>query len=129
MKYKLAEDTRPQVTLLFAATAVSVVLWMIAWYVPLVGYVVYPLQLFATFVHESSHALMTLITGNAVMSLTVSPDASGVAECVPNSRNRRNPPFSDTASVEPRFGDTNKPQTFPTIGVRIRTEVSASTIE
>lgn len=78
MKYKLAEDARPQVTLLFAATAVSVVLWMIAWYVPLVGYVVYPLQLFATFVHESSHALMTLITGNHVMSLTVSPDTSGV---------------------------------------------------
>ena len=78
MRYKLAENARPQVTLLFAATAVSIVLWMIAWYVPLVGYVVYPLQLFATFVHESSHALMTLITGNRVMSLTVSPDTSGV---------------------------------------------------
>ena len=78
MRYKLAEDARPQVTLLFTATAVSVVLWMIAWYVPLVGYVVYPLQLFATFVHESSHALMTLLTGNSVMSLTVSPDTSGM---------------------------------------------------
>ncbi len=78
MKYMLAEDARPQVNLLFAATVISVFLWMISWYLPFVGYIVYPLQLFATFVHESSHALMTLITGNSVMSLTVSPDASGM---------------------------------------------------
>lgn len=78
MRYKLAEDAKPQVTLLIGATAVSVALWMIAWYMPIVGYVVYPLQLFATFIHESCHALVTLLTGNSVMSLTVSPDASGV---------------------------------------------------
>lgn len=78
MRHKLADDAKPQVTLLFTATAVSVVLWMISRYMPLVGYIVYPLQLFATFVHESSHALMTFITGNSVMSLTVSPDASGM---------------------------------------------------
>src|SRR5258706_16332766 len=77
MRYKLAEDARPQVTLLMTATIVSVALWVVAWYMPFVGYIVYPLQLFATFVHESSHALMTLITGNTVMSLTVSPDGSG----------------------------------------------------
>lgn len=78
MRYKLAEDARPQVTLLIAATFISVTLWMLAWYVPIVGYIVYPLQLFATFVHEGSHALMTFITGNTVQSLTVSPDGSGV---------------------------------------------------
>ena len=78
MKYKLAADAKPQVMLLLVATIISVVLWMISWYVPMVGYIVYPLQLFATFVHESSHALVAFITGNAVMSLTVSPDASGV---------------------------------------------------
>jgi Peptidase M50B-like len=77
MRYTLAEDAKPQVTLLIAATVVSVALWMLSWYFPFVGYVVYPLQLFATFVHESSHALVTLITGNTVMSLTVAPDASG----------------------------------------------------
>ena len=77
MKYKLADDARPQVTLLIAATIVSVTLLMVSWYVPLVGYIAYPLQLFATFIHESSHAIATLITGNTVMSLTVSPDASG----------------------------------------------------
>ena len=78
MRYKLAADAKPQVTLLVAATVVSVLLWMVSWYMPVVEYVVYPLQLFATFIHESSHALMTLITGNHVMSLTVSPDTSGM---------------------------------------------------
>ena len=78
MNYKLADDARPQVTLLLTATLISVALWVVSWYMPFVGYVVYPLQLFATFVHEGSHAVATLITGNTVMSLTVSPDASGV---------------------------------------------------
>ena len=78
MKYKLAEDARPQIILLITATLISVALWVVSWYLPLVGYIVYPLQLFATFVHEGSHVLATLITGNTVMSLTVSPDASGV---------------------------------------------------
>ncbi len=78
MKYTLAADARPQVTLLLTATLISVALWMVSWYMPFVGYIVYPLQLFATFIHEGSHALATLITGNTVLSLTVSPDASGV---------------------------------------------------
>lgn len=78
MKYKLADDCRPQVTLLVAATLISVALWFISWYMPVVEWIVYPLQLFATFVHEGSHALMALITGNHVTSLTVSPDTSGV---------------------------------------------------
>ena len=77
INYKLAENARPQVSLLMIAIAVSVGIWIVAWFVPAAAYVVYPLQLFATFIHESSHALMTLITGNTVMSLTVSPDASG----------------------------------------------------
>ena len=78
MNYKLADDARPQVTLLLTATLISVALWVVSWYMPFVGYIVYPLQLFATFVHEGSHVLATIFTGNTVMSLTVSPDASGV---------------------------------------------------
>ena len=77
MRYKLADEAKPQVVLLITATVISVVLWMISWYMPIFGYIVYPLQLFATFIHESSHALTTLLTGNTVMSLTVSPDGSG----------------------------------------------------
>jgi hypothetical protein len=78
MRYKLADETKPQAMLLLVATVISVVLWAISWYLPLAGYIFYPLQLFATFIHESSHALAAFITGNSVMSLTVSPDGSGV---------------------------------------------------
>jgi Peptidase M50B-like len=77
VNYQIAENARPQISLLLIATAVSVGIWIVSWFVPVAAYVVYPLQLFATFIHESSHALAALITGNAVMSLTVSPDASG----------------------------------------------------
>src|SRR3982751_737984 len=78
MRYRLAEETKPQAMLLAAATLISVLLWFISWYLPVAAYIVYPLQLFATFIHESSHALAAFMTGNPVMSLTVSPDASGV---------------------------------------------------
>lgn len=79
MKYKAAENSRPQLTLLLVATAVSIALWLIAkYFFPSLGLVVYPLQLFATFIHEGSHVLATVLTGNSVQSLTVSPDGSGV---------------------------------------------------
>ena len=77
LNYQLAEDARPQVSLLLAATAVSVGLWIVGWYLPVFGYIVYPLQLFATFIHESCHAMAAFVTGNPVSSLTVSPDTSG----------------------------------------------------
>ncbi len=84
-RYKVAEDVKPQVKLLIVATLVSVVIWLASWYFPLANYVVYPLQLFATFVHEGSHVLATLMTGGSVQSLTVSPDASGVVWSLTNS--------------------------------------------
>src|SRR5215204_5158629 len=79
MKYKVAEDSRPQMTLLLVATIVSIGLWLISkYFFPSLSYLVYPLQLFATFIHEGSHVLATVLTGNSVQSLTVSPDTSGV---------------------------------------------------
>lgn len=78
MNYRLAEDAKPQMTLLLAASGVSVGLWVVSLFIPLAAYLVYPLQLFATFVHEGGHALVTFITGNSVQSLTVSPDTSGM---------------------------------------------------
>ncbi len=78
MRYKLADEARPQVVLLIAATVVSILLWVFSWYLPVIGWITYPLQLFATFIHEGSHALATLLTGNSIQSLTVSPDTSGV---------------------------------------------------
>lgn len=77
MQYKVARDAEPQFTLLIVATIVSIVLWVASWYLPILGYVVYPLRLFATFIHEGGHALATILTGNSVQSLTVSPDGSG----------------------------------------------------
>lgn len=78
INYSVAADAKPQVKLLMIATAVSVGLWVVGWFVPVANYIVYPLQLFATFIHESSHALAAVLTGNHVSSLTVSPDTSGM---------------------------------------------------
>ena len=83
-KYKIAEDVKPQIKLLIVATIVSVALWVVSWYLPLFDWVVYPLQLFATFIHEGSHVLASVITGSPVLSMTVSPDTSGVVYSVPN---------------------------------------------
>ena len=66
-------------TLLLVATLISIGLWLISkYFFPSLAYLVYPLQLFATFIHEGSHVLATVLTGNSVQSLTVSPDTSGV---------------------------------------------------
>jgi len=80
MKYKLADDARPQVKLLLIATAVTVALW----FIPYAEYIVYPIRLFVTFIHESSHALIALITGGSVQSLTISADGSGVVYSAPS---------------------------------------------
>ena len=78
MKYRLADEVKPQAKLLILATIISVAIWLASIYFPIFSYVVYPLQLFATFVHEGSHVLATVMTGGSVQSLTVSPDTSGV---------------------------------------------------
>ncbi len=84
-KYKLAEEAKPQVKLLIVATVVSLLIWGASLYFPFANYIVYPLQLFATFVHEGSHVLATIMTGGSVQSLTVSPDTSGVVWSMTNS--------------------------------------------
>lgn len=78
MRYRLAEDAKPQLKLLLFATLISIGIWIASWYFPFADYLVYPLQLFATFIHEGGHVLATIMTGGSVQSLTVSPDASGV---------------------------------------------------
>ncbi|MFV0387311.1 MAG: M50 family metallopeptidase [Pyrinomonadaceae bacterium] len=77
-KYRLAEDVKPQVKLLLIATIISIGIWLASWYFSFATYILYPIQLFSTFVHEGSHVLATLVTGGTVVSLTVSPDTSGV---------------------------------------------------
>jgi hypothetical protein len=77
MQYRVAKEAEPQFTLLLVATLLSIGLWLASWFIPFLSYVFYPLQLFATFIHEGGHVLATVITGNSVQSLTVSPDTSG----------------------------------------------------
>src|SRR6187549_1760869 len=74
MRYKLAEDAKPQLYLLLIATVVTIVLW----FIPFADYLVYPIRLFVTFIHESSHALIAVLTGGSVSSLTIASDGSGV---------------------------------------------------
>jgi len=56
MGYKLAEDAKPQVILLIIATVITIVLW----FIPFADYLVYPIRLFVTFIHEASHALIAV---------------------------------------------------------------------
>lgn len=74
MKYRIAEDARPQLKLLLIATIITIALW----FIPYADYLVYPIRLFVTFIHEGSHALAALLTGSSVQSLTVSADGSGM---------------------------------------------------
>ena len=73
MRFKVAQDARPQVAALMVATALSVILW----FIPFAEILTYPFRIFVTFVHEGGHALAALLTGNSVQSLTVSLDGSG----------------------------------------------------
>jgi hypothetical protein len=74
MRYRLAEDAKPQLKLLLLATAITIALW----FIPYAEYLVYPIRLFVTFIHEGSHALVALLTGGSVHSLTVSANGEGV---------------------------------------------------
>lgn len=81
MKYKIAEDARPQITLLLIATIITIALW----FIPFADYLVYPIRLFVTFIHEGGHALAAVLTGGSVQSLTVAPDSSGLVKAYSSS--------------------------------------------
>lgn len=81
MKYKVAEDAKPQLILLLIATVITIALW----FIPYTEYLVYPIRLFVTFIHEGSHALMSFVTGSSVQSLTVSTDGSGMVYSLPSN--------------------------------------------
>lgn len=79
MRYKLAEDARPQLKFLLIATVITIAMW----FIPYADYLVYPIRLFVTFVHEGSHVLAGLLTGSPVQSLTVLMDGSGKVYSAP----------------------------------------------
>lgn len=80
MRYKLADDAKPQLMLLLIATSITIALW----FIPYIGVVTYPIRLFVTFIHEGSHVLAALLTGGSVQSLTIAADGSGVVYSVPS---------------------------------------------
>lgn len=68
------ESKNAQFRWLIIATLLTVVLSLI----PYADILVYPIRLFVTLIHESGHALATVLTFGDVKGLTVSPDESGL---------------------------------------------------
>lgn len=60
-------------------TAVALIIVFILWNIPALDFIVYPLRLFVTFVHEMAHSLAAILTGGEVRGFIVSPDGSGLA--------------------------------------------------
>jgi hypothetical protein len=70
----------------WVAIAVSFVASLTPWALPLL----YPFKLFTTWVHECSHALMTVLVGGRVSAITIQPDTSGLTySLVPATRGAR----------------------------------------
>jgi Peptidase M50B-like len=67
----------------WVAIAVSLIASLTPWGPTLL----YPFKLFTTWVHETSHSLMTVLVGGRVTAVTIEPDTSGLTHgLVPASR-------------------------------------------
>jgi len=71
---RLLTSRRPIGNWLWLAAAASLVISLTPW-APLL---LYPFRLFTTWVHECGHALMTVLVGGRVTSITIEPDGSGL---------------------------------------------------
>ena len=80
MRYKLADDAKPQLMLLLIATVITIALW----FIPFADFLVYPIRLFVTFIHEGGHAIVGFLTGGSVQSLTIASDGSGEVYSAPS---------------------------------------------
>lgn len=58
----------------WAAAAVSLLVSLTPW----APFLLYPFRLFTTWVHECGHAVMTVLVGGQVTSITLEPDTSGL---------------------------------------------------
>ena len=67
---------RPLGNWLWVAVAVSLVVSLTPW----AQFLLYPFKLFTTWVHECAHALMTVLVGGRVVSITIAPDTSGLTQ-------------------------------------------------
>ncbi|MCC6805635.1 MAG: M50 family metallopeptidase [Anaerolineae bacterium] len=66
-----------QRALVIAILASLVVL--VLWNIPQLDFILYPVRLFVTFVHESGHGLAAILTGGHFENFRVDPNTSGVA--------------------------------------------------
>jgi hypothetical protein len=67
----------------WAAVAVSLAVSLTPW----APFLLYPFRLFTTWVHESGHALMTMLVGGRVRSIAIEPDGSGLTQSlIPEGR-------------------------------------------
>lgn len=63
----------------FTIALAAFVVAFIAWQVPQFDFLMYPLRLFVTFIHESGHGLAALISGGQFNQMVVFPNGSGLA--------------------------------------------------
>src|SRR4030095_858058 len=59
---------------------VAIAVSLVASLTPWAGLLLYPFKLFTTWVHECSHALVTVLVGGRVQAITIQPDTSGLTE-------------------------------------------------
>ena len=73
MPKTLHKRHKESIGFLLGATALTIVIS----YLPLGEFVIYPLRLFVTFIHEGGHALAALLTLGSVEKVIIHADASG----------------------------------------------------
>jgi len=73
---RILSSRRPIGNWLWAAVAVSLAVSLTPW----APFLLYPFKLFTTWVHECGHALMTVLVGGRVTSITIEPDTSGLTQ-------------------------------------------------
>ena len=73
---RVLSSRRPIGNWFWPAVAVSLVVGLTPW----APFLLYPFKLFTTWVHECSHALMTVIVGGRVTSIAIEPDTSGLTQ-------------------------------------------------
>ena len=67
-------------------TFLALLLAYALWNVPAFDFLMYPLRLFTTYVHEAGHALAALISGGQVVGFQLAPNGSGLAVTAGGSR-------------------------------------------
>lgn len=65
-----------------AVALLALIVVFVLWNVPAFSFLVYPLRLFVTYVHEAGHSLAAILTGGQAAQFVVSPDTSGLTRSI-----------------------------------------------